>query len=93
MAEETFHVIIFGRVQGVWFRGWTKQQATRSKLKGWVRNRTDGTVEAIFQGRPGDVKEMLELCETGPPAADVARLESRKISLENFIDFRKLPTL
>ena len=93
MLEEAFHVIISGRVQGVWFRGWTKQHASRNKLTGWVRNRTDGSVEAIFQGRAKDVETMLALCRMGPPAAKVINIDTTKIVPENFLSFRQLPTI
>ena len=62
MAKTTRHVIISGRVQGVWFRGWTKQQASSLGLTGWVRNRRDGTVEAIFQGDAADIDAMVKAC-------------------------------
>jgi acylphosphatase len=70
-AVETVHVIISGRVQGVWYRGWTCEQARALGLNGWVRNRRDGTVEAIFSGAPAAVAEMLAACRRGPPAARV----------------------
>lgn len=64
-------VIISGRVQGVWFRGWTLETATRLGLDGWVRNRHDGSVEAVFAGPDDKVEEMLEACRHGPPMARV----------------------
>lgn len=71
-APETVHVIISGRVQGVWFRGWTCEQARGLGLTGWVRNRRDdGTVEAVFSGRTDAVRRMIEMCHKGPPAARV----------------------
>ncbi len=63
--------VIRGRVQGVWFRAWTVEQATRLRLSGWVRNRTDGSVEAIFSGPKTAVAEMLTACNRGPTAAGV----------------------
>lgn len=63
--------VIRGRVQGVWFRAWTVEQATRLRLSGWVRNRTDGSVEAIFSGPKTAVAEMLTACNRGPTAARV----------------------
>ncbi|NVJ71069.1 MAG: acylphosphatase [Alphaproteobacteria bacterium] len=66
---------IYGKVQGVWYRGWTEEEANRLGLHGWVRNRLDGTVEALFYGRADMVGLMLELCKNGPPAADVERVE------------------
>lgn len=64
-----------GRVQGVWFRGWTRQTASALGLTGWVRNRSDGSVEAVFCGPERAVAMMVEACRRGPPAADVRQLE------------------
>ncbi|MBO6949603.1 MAG: acylphosphatase [Rhodospirillales bacterium] len=71
MPETAIHVFIEGRVQGVWFRGWTEKQATRLGLSGWVRNLRDGRVEAIFSGGSNNVETMLALCRKGPPMARV----------------------
>ena len=68
-------VVITGRVQGVWFRGWTREEARRRDLDGWVMNRRDGAVEAVFQGDDDQVDDMLEACWTGPPHAAVAEVE------------------
>ena len=67
---------IHGRVQGVWYRAWTEETARRLGLDGWVRNRLDGTVEALFCGPPEKVEHMLELAYSGPPAAHVERIET-----------------
>ncbi len=66
------HVRIEGRVQGVWYRGWTVRHAGRLGLDGWVRNRADGSVEAVFAGRPNDVDTMIKRCWRGPPSAEVS---------------------
>ena len=74
MAEEAvkrLRVVISGRVQGVWFRGWAVDEAPARGLSGWVRNRSDGTVEAVFEGAPEAVDAMVEACWSGPPAARV----------------------
>lgn len=65
---------IFGKVQGVWYRGWTEGEAKKLGLFGWVRNREDGTVEALFVGAEPTVDEMLKRCHDGPPAAVVERV-------------------
>ena len=70
-AEETIRVRIRGRVQGVWFRGWTERQAVILGLSGWVRNYPDGSVEALFCGRKEAVQEMIEKCASGPRKARV----------------------
>ena len=93
MAETACHVIISGRVQGVWFRGWTRQQASSLGLTGWVRNRRDGTVEAIFQGDAADIDAMLNACWQGPPAASVADIRVADGVLSTFQNFRHRPTI
>ena len=65
------HVYISGRVQGVCFRMATAEAARRLGLNGWVRNRLDGRVEAVFEGEPGAVDRMVEWCRQGPPHAHV----------------------
>jgi len=62
---------VSGRVQGVWYRSWTVETAGALGLSGWVRNRSDGTVEALFAGPPDAVDRMLEACRRGPSAAVV----------------------
>lgn len=69
-------VRIYGRVQGVWYRGWTEQEAKVLGLYGWVRNRKDGSVEALFCGSPEAVEAMISLCNEGPDHASVDRLET-----------------
>ena len=68
---KSVRVRISGHVQGVWFRGWTVEQAHRLGLTGWVRNRADGTVEAMFQGNDAAIETMVTMCRQGPPAARV----------------------
>ncbi len=65
------HVTISGRVQGVFFRGATEKTANSLQLTGWVRNREDGRVEAVFEGEDRAVDQMVAWCRTGPPAARV----------------------
>lgn len=71
----TVHVGIGGRVQGVGYRAWTERVAAELGLSGWVRNRRDGSVEAVFQGPDDAVTDMLTRCERGPEAAAVRRVE------------------
>jgi acylphosphatase len=72
-------VLIRGRVQGVFFRGWTEEQAVARGLSGWVRNNTDGTVSALFVGPCIVVDEMLRACREGPRAARVAAVETSPV--------------
>jgi len=85
-------VVIFGRVQGVWFRGWTVDEATARGLDGWVRNRRDGTVEAVFSGPAETVDAMVRLCWEGPPAAHVDAVETFSDAAPVETGFRQLPS-
>jgi acylphosphatase len=72
------HVMIRGRVQGVGFRAWTEVTALGRGLQGWVRNRRDGAVEALFVGLEADVLAMIDACRHGPPGARVDFLDHRE---------------
>lgn len=69
-------VRIYGKVQGVWYRGWLQSKAQPLGIYGWVRNREDGTVEALLCGAPHVVDRMLALCMRGPETARVDRIET-----------------
>jgi acylphosphatase len=71
------HVLIKGKVQGVYFRQNTKQVATKHNVNGWVRNLLDGRVEAIFEGDNIDVNKVIEWCHIGPPNSMVDDVEVR----------------
>jgi len=73
--NRTLHVLIHGRVQGVGFRAWIHHQAELHGLKGWVRNRRDGSVEAVFSGSDDLVEVMLKACGQGPRGSVVERVE------------------
>jgi acylphosphatase len=77
MSEVVRSVVIRGRVQGVGFRAWTEHVALRRGLEGFVRNRRDGTVEALFAGSAEAVAAMIEDCRRGPPGARVDAVEAR----------------
>jgi acylphosphatase len=68
-------VVVTGRVQGVWFRASTQEMATRLQLVGWVRNRSDGVVEACFEGNDLDVDRAVAWCHEGPSRARVDGVE------------------
>ena len=68
---KSVHIVVSGRVQGVWYRAWTEKEATARGLDGWVRNCSDGTVEAVFSGPDAGVDAMLAACRTGPRLARV----------------------
>ena len=75
MMSETRKLRIHGRVQGVWYRGWSVETARGLGLRGWVRNRGDGSVEMLVHGEKEAVRRMLEHCREGPPAARVERID------------------
>jgi len=71
MAAVARHLSITGRVQGVFFRAWSREQADELGIAGWIRNRPDGHVEAHVEGDAAAVDEMIERLRKGPPAAEV----------------------
>lgn len=71
----TKHLRIFGRVQGVWFRESMRQEAERVGITGWVRNRLDGSVEAMIQGEPDSVERLVEWAWHGPDQAQVSSVQ------------------
>ena len=86
----TKHLIVHGRVQGVNFRESMRIEAQRRNVTGWVRNRSDGTVEAMVHGWPDDVSSMLDWCRRGPPAARVTSLQVSEAS-GAFDSFERYP--
>lgn len=81
MEKVRAHVIIEGRVQGVFFRYHTQQKAYEIGVKGWVRNRRDGRVEAIFEGDKDKVDRIIQWCHRGPSEARVTNV---KVEWENY---------
>lgn len=76
MSERTrAHVHVTGKVQGVYFRATTRDEAERRDVDGWVRNLDDGRVEAVFEGPEADVDELVEFCHEGSSAARVEEVE------------------
>ena len=69
------HVFVTGRVQGVYYRANTREQARQRGVDGWVRNLADGRVEAVFEGEEASVEAMVEWCHTGSPRAEVEGVE------------------
>ena len=86
--RERAHVYISGEVQGVFFRDSARKKAEQLGLAGWVRNVPDGRVEALFEGPPERVREMIQWCKEGPPPAMVedvdAEFEAPQEDLEGF---------
>ena len=71
MSAAIRHVTIRGRVQGVGYRAWVEEEASARGLEGWVRNRRDGSVEAVFAGPADVVTDMIAACRRGPYSARV----------------------
>jgi acylphosphatase len=84
--------LITGRVQGVGFRAFVERAAVRAGLSGWVRNRRDGSVEAILAGDASKVDEMLTMCWQGPPSAKVERVVVEEAPEPQGAGFWTLPT-
>ena len=76
MARRRLEVLVSGRVQGVWFRAATREEARRLGLQGWVRNLPDGRVEALFEGDESALEGILAWCRVGPPGARVESVET-----------------
>jgi acylphosphatase len=76
-------VVIRGRVQRVGYRAWAEHTALQRGLEGWVRNRPDGAVEAVFAGAASVVEGMIEACRRGPPGAQVDALDQREGGLDD----------
>jgi acylphosphatase len=88
MAKSRVHVLVEGRVQGVFFRYETRKQARERDVTGWVKNLYDGRVEAVFEGEEEDVGQVVNWCSIGPPGAWVKRVETRKENYqEEFKEF------
>jgi len=78
------HVIVHGRVQGVGFRAFVEVEALTRGLEGWVRNRREGTVEAVFKGEEAVIADMIEACRRGPWSARVDHLDQRQGDTADF---------
>jgi acylphosphatase len=87
-ARAILHVTIRGRVQGVGYRAWIEYRARASDLQGWVRNRRDGSVEAVFAGPAKAVAEMVALCRHGPPSSRVEEVLNEPAT-EDLLNFRE----
>jgi acylphosphatase len=75
MAAARAHLFIQGRVQGVFYRAFTRNVAVKAGLDGWVRNLYDGRVEAVFEGERESIEQAIRECRKGPPGAHVTTVE------------------
>lgn len=89
---QAVHLRITGAVQGVGYRDWTMRQAYELDLRGWVRNRGDGSVEAVVTGDPDSVKTLITACRKGPPMARVETVEVTDWTQPLGDSFEFLPT-
>ncbi len=85
-------LVITGRVQGVGFRAWTRREARRRSLRGWVRNRSDGSVEALLIGAGETVERLAEACRRGPGIALVEAVVRFPAEDDGSPDFSERPT-
>jgi acylphosphatase len=92
-ATETLRVFVYGLVQGVNYRRWLQGEALEREVSGWVRNRKDGTVEAILSGDPKAVDDLVRACRHGPMSARVDRLHSEPAEYDGTPGFRIEDTL
>jgi len=87
--HQRLHAKIFGRVQGVNFRFYTRQTAAQIGVTGWVRNRVDGSVEVIAEGTPQQLKKLMQFLNTGPQSASVSQVETDWLAATGeFADFQ-----
>ena len=80
-------IVVHGHVQGVFFRDSVRRAAQQRGVNGWVANRADGTVEAVFEGEPEAVERLVALCREGPRGAQVEWLDVTEENLENLSSF------
>ena len=88
MDIEATDIVVTGRVQGVFYRAGMREQAERLEVAGWVRNEPDGTVRAHLEGAPEAVSELLDWCESGTPAAQVADVSTQPAEATGARDFQ-----
>ena len=81
-------VVVHGRVQGVFFRDTVRRHAVSEGVAGWVRNRPDGTVEAVFEGAPDAVEALVAICHEGPRGARVDRVDVAEDNPSGLVGFR-----
>jgi acylphosphatase len=81
-------VVVHGYVQGVFFRDTCRRKAEARGVAGWVTNRPDGAVEAVFEGTPDDVAALVEFCRDGPRGADVSSVEESSEEPQGLSGFR-----
>lgn len=92
MTLVTRHLLISGRVQGVWYRNWTIETAQALGCTGWVRNLGDDRVEVVATGSPRAIDALTDRCWSGPPEARVSGVEASDLALQTFGSFSRRPS-
>ena len=90
MENVSVKLVIHGRVQGVWFRESTRKQAVELGVSGWVKNRVDGSVEALIEGQKDSVKKLIDWCHKGPPYAKVDQVDEIWVDWKGELDSFKV---
>ena len=88
--KKSIRIYITGTVQGVFFRGFVKENAERHNVKGFVRNLEDGRVEVFLEGNPEEVDKMIELCKQGPKHSQIKNVEIKEEKFQGFRVFKVL---
>lgn len=88
--KKSIRVYITGTVQGIFFRGFVKENAERHDVKGFVRNLEDGRVEVFLEGNVDEVNKMIELCKTGPKYSKIDKIEIKEEIFQGFKNFKVL---
>ena len=88
--KKSIRLYISGTVQGLFFRGFVKENAEKLNLKGFVRNLEDGRVEVFIEGNTDSIKKMIELCKKGPKHSEIKKIEEK---VERFQDFKQFKIL
>ena len=85
---ETLHLTIKGKVQGVYYRASAKEKGDEINIKGWVKNKMDGNVEAVASGSKEQIEQFIEWCKKGPKRAMVTEVEVTPLEYQSFPDFK-----
>jgi len=88
--KKAIRLYISGTVQGVFFRGFIKENAEKLGVKGFIRNLEDGRVEVFIEGNPDEVRKMIEICKKGPRHSEIKNVEEK---IERFQDFKQFKVL
>ncbi len=87
---QSTRLYISGLIQGIFFRNFVKENAERFNVKGFVRNLEDGRVEVFLEGKPEDVRKVIELCKKGPKHSEVKDVEEKEERFQDFKTFKVL---